>query len=134
MSAFHDFAKTAALVGSMAAGLLAAQAASAKEKPVFVYGDPTSIRTERVSFADLDLTARSDARRLHLKVAGAVKRVCLFDDNRAKLQPSDYYSCADGAWDRARPQIDRALSNAVAMNGAGARTAVAVITVSAFGS
>lgn len=126
MSALYDFTKAAALVASAATGLIMAQAAIAKETPVVVRGDPASIRSEHVSYAGLDLATERDARQLRLKVASAVKRVCLFDTSRAKLQASDYYACADGAWDGARPQLDRAMTGASAI-------ASRSITVTAFG-
>ena len=125
MSVLQDFAKAAALVGSTAVALFAAQPIAAKDVPVVVRADP-ALRTERVSFAGLDLTSARDVRKLHLKVASAVKRVCLFDNNRAKLQASDYYPCADGALQNARPQIDRAIAG-------GSRVAATSITVTAFG-
>lgn len=126
MSALYDFTKTVALVGSTAASLIVAQAAVAGETPVVVRADPTSIRSERVSFAGLDLATQRDARKLRLKVAGAVKRVCLFDTSRAKLQASDYYACADGAWGSAQPQLERAMAGASSLTSRS-------ITVSAFG-
>jgi UrcA family protein len=126
MSALYDFTKAAALVASTGTGLIMAQVAIAKEAPVVVRGDPASIRSERVSYAGLDLATERDARKLRLKVASAVKRVCLFDTSRAKLQASDYYACADGAWSGARPQLDRAMSGASAI-------ASRSITVTAFG-
>lgn len=126
MSALYDFTKTAALVASTATSLIMAQVAIAKEAPVVIRGDPASIRSERVSYAGLDLATDRDARKLRLKVASAVKRVCLFDTSRAKLQAYDYYACADGAWDVARPQLERAMAG-------GSSLASRSITVSAFG-
>lgn len=118
MSALQDLPKAAALVGSMAAALLVPQPLAAKDAPVVIRGDPAALRTERVSLTGLDLATARDVRRLRLKVASAVKRVCLFDHGRAKLQASDYYPCADGALESARPQLDRAIAGAseLAMN------------------
>ena len=130
MSSCRDFAGSAGLAALTMTCLLTAQGGMAKEAPVTVHGDP-SMRIERVSFANLDLADARDARRLHLKVAGAVKRVCLFDTDRAKIQAPDYYSCADGAWGRARPQIDRAIAQTTSVASLGASIATS-ITVIAF--
>lgn len=131
MSAPHDFAKTVLLVCAAGSGLVIATPAVAKERPVVVQADP-DLRTERVSFADLDLASARGAKRLHYRVGKAVKDVCLFDNNRAKLQPTDYYSCADQSWSEARPQIAAVISRAqqLAMSGQPALAATA-ITVSA---
>ena len=49
---------------------------------------------------------------LERRVAGAVKRVCLFDDSHIGLQYPGYYNCAGDAWDGARPQIAQAVARA----------------------
>lgn len=124
---------TAAVLSGVTASLLAAVAApaSAQERPVVVYAQPQeNVRTVRVSYADLDLTQVRQERKLNLRVAGAVKRVCLYED-RSGLQDRGYYSCADGAWDGARPQIAQAVARAkdIALNGKSS-IAMAAITIS----
>lgn len=85
-----------------------------------VYAEPQEgVRTVRVSYADLNLAKRGDQRRLKVRVTGAVKRVCLFEDGRAGLQDRGYYGCANDAWDGADPQIAQAVTRAseIAMKG-----------------
>ena len=78
-----------------------------------VYAEPQEgVRTVRVSYADLNLAERSDLRRLKVRVTGAVKRVCQFEDGRSGLQDRGYYGCADDAWDGANPQIAQAVARA----------------------
>ena len=102
----------AAVLAGMAA-LAPIQSAAAQDRPVFVYGEPESLRVEHVRFADLDLKA-GGARKLESRVAAAVKRVCLFD-SEIKLQQSGYHACAIDSWGRAQPQIDRAIARAQAL-------------------
>lgn len=123
---------SAAVLSGVTASLLIATAASAagEDKPVVVYGEPQeNTRTEHVSYADLDLSQRKDARKLNLRVNGAVKRVCLFENSRNGLQDNGYYSCADDAWDQARPQIAQAVDRAtqLAMTG---KTSIAATAIS----
>jgi UrcA family protein len=105
---------TAAVLSGVTASLtLAAPSSAAQEGPVMVYAEPQEgVRTVRVSYADLNLAERSDLRRLKVRVTGAVKRVCLFEDGRAGLQDRGYYGCADDAWDGANPQIAQAVARA----------------------
>ena len=124
--------KTVAALSGVAASLLVATAASAgQENPVVVMAEPQeNIRTEHVTYADLDLAQRSDQRALNYRVASAVKRVCLFETGHAGLQARGYYSCATGAWDGAEPQIAQAVSRAreIALTGKSS-IAVAAITI-----
>lgn len=121
---------SAAVLSGVTASLLIATAASAaQDKPVVVYAEPQeNTRTEHVSFADLDLSQRKDEKKLKLRVAGAVKRVCLFEHARNGLQDSGYYSCADDAWGQARPQIAQAVDRAMqlAMTGTTSIAATAI--------
>lgn len=127
---------SAAVLSGVAASLLISSAASAaaQDKPVVVYAEPQKrvldedTRTEHVSYADLDLTQQKHERKLNFRVAGAVKRVCLFDDTRAALQDNGYYRCADDAWDQARPQIAQAVerANQLAMTG---KTSIAAAAI-----
>jgi UrcA family protein len=87
--------------------------AQGQDNPVVVYAEPQEgVRTERVPFADLNLAERRDQSRLRARVAGAVKRVCLFENGRAGLQVSSYTHCSNGAWDDANPQIAQAVTRA----------------------
>ena len=103
--------------------------AAGQEKPVVVYAQPQEgLRSERVSYVDLNLAERRDQGRLRARVASAVKRVCLFEDGRAGLQETAYTRCSDGAWDDANPQIAQAVSRAreIALTGQSAIPAVAI--------
>ena len=124
--------KTAAVLSGVTASLLVAFPASAgQEKPVVVFAEPQeNVRTERVSYADLDLVQLSDQRALNYRVASAVKRVCLFEDGYAGLQQRGYYSCANGAFEAAEPQIAQAIDRAkeIAMTGKSS-IATAAITI-----
>jgi UrcA family protein len=107
-------AMTAAVLSGVTASLLAAAPSfAAQDKPVVVYAEPQEgVRTERVSYADLNLAERRDQRRLNVRVASAVQRVCLFENSRKGLQDRGYYQCADDAWDGAHPQIAQAVTRA----------------------
>ena len=118
--------KTAAVLSGVTASLLfAASAASAQ---VVVYAQPSDVRVEHVSYADLDLARGIGAKKLERRVAGAVKRVCLFEDSHAGLQDRGYYSCSGGAWGGAKPQIAQAVARAkeIAMTGHSSIAATAI--------
>ena len=123
-------AMTAAVLSGVAASLtIAAPVSASQEKPVVVYAEPQdNIRTERVSYADLNLVERRDQRRLNLRVVGAVKQVCLYEHGRNGLQDGAYYACSDGAWDGANPQIAQAVARAkeIAMTGHSSIAATAI--------
>ena len=121
---------SAAVLSGVTASLLIATAAFAasQERPVVVYAEPQEgLRSERVSYADLDLSQREHERKLGLRVAGAVKRVCLYED-RSGLQDLGYYRCADDAWGDARPQIAQAVARAkeIALTGRSSIAATAI--------
>jgi UrcA family protein len=121
--------KVAAVLSGVTASLLvAASASAAQQGPVVVYAEPDNARTERVTYADLDLADRSDQRKLNHRVSGAVKRVCLFENSRSGLQDLGYYGCADDAWDGAKPQIAQAVQRAkdIAMTGQSSIAATAI--------
>ena len=128
---------SAAVLSGVTASLLISSAAFAagQDKPVVVKAEPLeNTRTEHVSYADLDLSQRKDEKKLNLRVAGAVKRVCLFENARNGLQDNGYYSCADDALGQARPQIAQAVERAkqLAMTGTTSIAATAIsINVSA---
>jgi len=120
---------TAAVLSGVTASLLvAASTSAAQQNPVVVYGGSENTRTERVSHADLDLTNEKHQKRLNLRVTGAVKRVCLYENSRPGLQDTGYYNCADDAWDSAKPQIAQAVqrSKDIAMTGHSSIAATAI--------
>jgi UrcA family protein len=123
-------AMTAAVMSGVTASLaLAAPSIAAQEKPVVVYAEPQEgVRTERVSYADLNLAERRDQRKLNVRVAGAIQRVCLFENGRTGLQVRGYYRCADSAWDDANPQIAQAVARAreIALTGHSSIPATAI--------
>ena len=124
------FNRTAAAVlsGVTASLLVAASASAAQNKPVVVYGGSENTRTEHVSYADLDLNNNKHQKRLNLRVTGAVKRVCLYENSRPGLQDSGYYHCADDAWSSVKPQIAQAVqrSKDIAMTGQSSIAASAI--------
>lgn len=119
----------AILSGVTASLMVAASAASAgPQRPVVVYGAPDEgTRTERVSYADLNLNQRADERKLKLRVAGAVKRVCLYEGSTVR-QDLGFERCSDDAWGSARPQIVRAVARAreIALTGQSSIAATAI--------
>jgi UrcA family protein len=120
---------TAAVLSGVTASLLvAASASAAQETPVVVYGESENVRTEHVSYADLDLAQSQGAKKLERRVAGAVKRVCLFENSSIGLQDQGYYACAGGAWNGARPQIAQAVARAreIALTGQSSIAATAI--------
>jgi UrcA family protein len=122
--------KTAAVLSGVTASLLfAVSAASAQDRPVVVYAEPDeNVRTERISYADLDLALQRDERTLHARVAKAVRRVCLFDKGSSGLQDSSYFSCTDEAKAGAAPQIAQAVAraNQIALTGKSSIAATAI--------
>ena len=121
----------AAVLSGVTASLLitATTAEAAQDRPVVVYAEPdANVRTERVTYSDLDLARDRDQRKLHLRVAGAVKRVCLFEDGRAGLQDLGYYECATDAKQEAAPQIAQAVERArqLALTGQSSIAATAI--------
>ena len=116
MSSYLSLPKAATIAAALAATvLLAPSSASAQQAPVFVYAEPSAVRTELVSFAPLALAQKRDQQRLQRKVGAAVERVCLRDIGRDGLQNRDYYACEREAWNAATPQIAAAISRATAM-------------------
>ena len=123
--------KTAVLLSvALAPALAAPSVALAENRPVVIHAEP--VRSERVSFASLDLTQASDQKRLRYRVAGAVERVCLRDVGRDGLQDAGYFTCENNAWNGAEPQIANAITRAeqIAMTGSSTIAATA-ITVTA---
>jgi UrcA family protein len=120
--------KTAAVLSGVTASLLfAASASAAQQSRVVVYGGSENTRTEHVSYTDLDLTNDKHQKRLNLRVTGAVKRVCLYENSHG-LQDTGYYHCADDAWSSAKPQIAQAVQRAtdIALTGHSSIAATAI--------
>lgn len=132
MSVHLNITKTAAVLSALAATLLLAPgAASAEDRPVFVYGEVANARTELVSFARLDLATERDQKRLRNRVLAAVERVCLRDIGRDGLQDRDYYVCESNSMGAASSQIAEAVSRASNLALGGAPIAATAIRVSA---
>ena len=107
-------------------------ALAAQNQPVIVYGEQSdNVRTERVSYTDLDLATLDHQQVLNRRVTGAVKRVCLYRESIGRIFESNYDDCADAAWDSANPQIAQAITRArdIAMTGKSS-IAAAAITIS----
>lgn len=125
----------AVLSGVTASLLLSASAALAQDTPVIVYAEPNeNVRTERISYADLDLAEQRGERTLRMRVARAVKRVCLFDYGHSGLQDRGYYNCAGDAMEGAAPQIAQAVERArqIVLTGRSSIAATAItVSVSA---
>jgi UrcA family protein len=129
---FTRLSKIAAVLSGVTASLMIAAPANAQRGPVVVYGHGNQdVRTERVSYADLNLATQPGERKLFRRVSDAVKRVCLYRDGTIGLQSNGYTICADGAWDSANPQIAQAVQRAkdIAMTGKSS-IAAAAITIS----
>ena len=119
-------------LASVAAAIACAAAPSsvalAQSKPVVVYGEPSQVRSERVSYRDLNLATDAGEQTLKLRIGGAVRRVC--SDGLPGYSPitPDYRHCATGAWKDARPQIARAIARAheIALYGKSSIAATAI--------
>ena len=103
---FHNQAAAALTAAAIAT------AAIADDKPVIVQAQPDSARSERVSFAALDLSTAKGRKALEFRVGGAIQRVCLYDLGRDGLQDKDYYACEADSWTRASAAIDQAVAKA----------------------
>lgn len=117
------------VASALVAGFGSMPALAAQSAPVVVYGQQDeNTRTERVSFADLNLANSKDARKLRFRVASAVKRVCLYDQAQMGLRDSSYTRCSSGAWANAKPQIAQAIAREqeIALNGSSSIAAVAI--------
>ena len=125
----HRGKKSVALTLALASCLAATPAVAAQGQPVTVYGEAKeNVRTQNVSYADLDLATVKGERMLVRRVGRAVKNVCLFDDGERGVQDSGYYDCANGAWDDAKPQIAQATARAreIALKGSSSIAAAAI--------
>lgn len=126
---FTRLSKTAAVLSGVTASLMITTSATAQNQPVVVYGQQDeNVRTVRVSHADLDLATRGGSRTLHLRVSGAVKRVCLYNDGEMGLRDRGYNDCSSGAWAGAKPQIAQAIARdqEIALTGKSSIAATAI--------
>ena len=92
-------------------------ASPANAAPQVVVQAPSDIPTRLVRYSDLNLTAAHGKKMLNRRVAVAVNEVCEGSESYANFQTDGF--CRTAAWDRARPQIERAIERAhtLALNG-----------------
>ena len=126
---------TAAVLSGVTASLLvtAATAQAAQDRPVVVYAEPQEgLRTQHVSYRDLDLASATDQKTLHKRVGKAVRKVCYEVDRPQPGVDPVFQACAEDSWDNARPQISRAIARAeqLALSGQSS-IAAGSITISA---
>ena len=96
--------------GSLAAAVLIGTATQASARDIKVVAQRQSdIQTERVSYADLDLTSARGVRKLNARVDGAVSRVCFAFDY---IDSDTKANCRSYAWNGAKPQIELAARRA----------------------
>ena len=119
----------AALLSGAAATFTATAPAIAQERPVIVYGEGQSMRTERIAFADLALDSVSGRKSLQQRVDGAIERVCDREVGRDGLQLRGYYACANQARADAEPQIELAVQRTkeMALFGSSSIAATAIV-------
>jgi len=127
-----NYAKALAMCG---AGLIAGASILAAVTPVraaphnlTVVGRQSQYVTRYVSYADLNLASRPGERILYHRVGFAVNEVCTEPFAYDSSQIDD---CTMDSWDRARPQIVRAVRRAreIAATGTSSITAAAAIAV-----
>lgn len=68
--------------------------------------------TERVSYADLDLTSRAGVEALDRRLDRAVKRVCGYAPVTPLNQQRRIAACVDDTWDSIQPQRHGAIAKA----------------------
>jgi UrcA family protein len=90
-----------------AAALAANLAAPAVAAPAI---DP--VVSEAVSFADLNLTSKSDQARLERRVHLAVAGMCPGNDRASPAPPLPDPECFEATMKKVRPQMDRAIARA----------------------
>jgi len=111
-------------------GVMAFASASAWAAPVFVEAkrlQNEDIRTERVSFADLDLSSKSALGTLKSRIHSVANRVCVSDIAEPLQASLESTSCYRRAVDDSYAQIDKIL----AARKAGTAIAAATVSVSA---
>jgi UrcA family protein len=103
----HRFMLTAISVGVLGLSLPAAAAPA----EIVIQGQPGSdvqVRTEKVTYGDLNLEAPAGAKALLLRIRGAAWRVCGQDNPRALGEPTAA-KCEKDAMSRAVADVDRPL-------------------------
>jgi UrcA family protein len=117
----------ASAIGStLAATVLIGTATEASARDIKVVAQRQGdIQTERVSYADLDLTSNRGVRKLNARVDGAVSRVCFGFDY---IDSDTKANCRSYAWNGAKPQIALATKRAheIASTGFSAIAPVAI--------
>jgi len=117
----------ASAIGStLAATVLIGTATEASARDIKVVAQRQGdIQTERVSYADLDLTSNRGVRKLNARVDGAVSRVCFGFDY---IDSDTKANCRSYAWNGAKPQITLATKRAheIASTGFSAIAPVAI--------
>ena len=93
-------------------------------KPIVVYPD---LRTERVSYADLNLASAEGRARLEQRIRGAADRVCDVGGKPTLAEFSTRGSCFTAAVRDGLSQMDKAIAG----NGIGGTTTAAVLAISA---
>ena len=128
-----NYAKALAMCGAalIAATAIATTATPVHARPlrsVTVVARPSEAFTRHVSYADLNLASASDVGVLRGRVGYAVNDVCT--DTLTESLQLTMQMCTTDSWDRARPQISRAVRRARDIAATGSSTIAAVgITV-----
>jgi UrcA family protein len=122
----------ASLVTALAVGAAAFPLDAGTPRTVLVIAHPADTVERRVTYADLNLAAASGERMLYRRVGNAVTDVC-FDAVGSDSTNRQLDDCSSGAWDRARPQVARALQRAHenAATGMTSSVAAGAITIAA---
>lgn len=99
-----------AICSGLAVAVLLGTATEASARDIKVVAQRQGdIQTERVSYADLDLTSDRGVRKLNARVDGAVSRVCFAFDY---IDSDTKANCRSFAMDGAKPQIELATRRA----------------------
>lgn len=102
------------IIMAAAFGALVAVSAAGAEPPATVVTAPDrQARIVRVSYADLDLSIRTDQHRLHRRVGAAASKVCW--GNQPLLLDFAFLPCRRNAVRDARPQVAAAIDRAMRM-------------------
>lgn len=87
--------------------LMAAALALAAASPAAAGTDAV---TERVGFADLNMSSPLGRAALESRVSRVIQRVCGFAAGQRGRSDLGYQACADRAWIATRPQVRRVVS------------------------
>ena len=111
--------RTAVVLAGVAASIaIPVTTVSAQDPVIILTRPPPGLNVERVSYRDLNLATRRGQESLLRRVSRGVERVCLYDPNRGSgrvLDVQEYVDCAQGSWNRARPQMIGAIERAQTM-------------------